>query len=379
MSNKGRAAMIDLKVVIQNYPNSLKNRIQLAAILHDLYPTEKREVNLALAVYDCGIVNRISKMKTLELSQKRVFIKLLEDEWGIREDYALQGILLWTLAYSVTVENDYSKPVIGVPINTEIIESDDKPVETVIGNIADYDIKILNDGTAIISKYRGIEEFDMVVPNIIDGHRIVEIGKEAYINCRSMNSVTIMSGIKTISESAFAGCSGLTEVFLPNSVLSLGGYAFCNCLKLKTIELSNKLKAIGVGCFKYSDLESIVLPDSLQEIRERAFLYCDRLNNVKFGSGLRVVGGFAFDSCKSLKNVKLNEGLKKINNGAFSGCYSLEKVLLPTTLTEIVDDPNFRVFESNSGLTVYCYNGTYGFEYAKKHGFKVKNAKKYAI
>ena len=31
----------------------------------------------------------------------------------------------------------------------------------------------------------------------------------------------------------------------------------------------------------------------------------------------------------------------------------------------------------NNRLTVYCYSGTYGLEYARKHGYTVLDANKY--
>ena len=55
-----------------------------------------------------------------------------------------------------------------------------------------------------------------------------------------------------------------------------------------------------------------------------------------------------------------------INSGAFNRCYSLEKVLLPTTLSNIVDVPTFRVFPYNLDFTMYCNYGTYGFNLTGK-------------
>ena len=52
--------MIDLGVIIHEYPQCLKSRAKLSAILHDLYPQENREINLILASYECGIPDRIS-------------------------------------------------------------------------------------------------------------------------------------------------------------------------------------------------------------------------------------------------------------------------------------------------------------------------------
>ena len=230
MSNKGRAAMIDLKVVIQNYPNSLKNRIQLAAILHDLYPTEKREVNLALAVYDCGIVNRISKMKTLELSQNRVFIKLLEDEWGIREDYALLAVKLWAMAFNVEIETErsifrnemHNKPVSKPNLPSIDVTKYADTSKTTVGTSSDFEINVINGDNAVITKFLGFDETDMIVPNIVDGYTVIGVGKDAYKGCKTLERLTISNGIEYIDDGAFACCENLKSVSFSQTIKRIG-------------------------------------------------------------------------------------------------------------------------------------------------------------
>ena len=57
--------MIDLSIVVEKYPNVLSSRNQLLALLRDLYPKEKGETNLALIIYDSGIVSTIAGLKKL--------------------------------------------------------------------------------------------------------------------------------------------------------------------------------------------------------------------------------------------------------------------------------------------------------------------------
>jgi hypothetical protein len=84
--------MIDLKAVIASYPECIKIRSQFASLLHDFYPLDKRSVNIILAIYDSGIAARISGLKSIDSTQVNVFLKLLEDEFGFQERYAIEGI-----------------------------------------------------------------------------------------------------------------------------------------------------------------------------------------------------------------------------------------------------------------------------------------------
>ena len=56
------------------------------------------------------------------------------------------------------------------------------------------------------------------------------------------------------------------------------------------------LERIGKNCFEGSWLETIAVPDSVTEISECAFSYCERLKSVTFGanSRLRKIGLHAF-------------------------------------------------------------------------------------
>lgn len=64
-----------------------------------------------------------------------------------------------------------------------------------------------------------------------------------------------------------------------------------------------RLQRLGASCFYGCALERVVLPASLEEIRERAFYGC-KLREVEFGEGsrLKTVGDYAFSA---------NEGLGK--------------------------------------------------------------------
>lgn len=93
-------------------------------------------------------------------------------------------------------------------------------------------------------------------------------------------------------------------------------------------------------------LKELTIPDTVQVIGNDSFSFCDNLEKVNFGSGLKQIGEKAFESCISLKGVEFSEGLETIGYAVFLGDLVLEKAILPTSVTSI-EDANFPACSEN--------------------------------
>ena len=83
-------------------------------------------------------------------------------------------------------------------------------------------------------------------------------------------------------------------------------------------------------------VQSVVIPESVTEISEGAFVDCSELQEVTMGNGVtRILGAFAFFGCSKLKTVSLSENLEEISPKAFCFCQSLEALELPSSLRTI--------------------------------------------
>ena len=89
---------------------------------------------------------------------------------------------------------------------------------------------------------------------------------------------------------------------------------------------------------KNTTTRSVVLPDTVEEIAEGAFVDMDVLETVELPSSLRYIGRSAFRDCKRLKIIDFPEGLKEIDSFAFAGCTSLISALLPDSLKTLGDE-----------------------------------------
>ncbi|MCR5207808.1 MAG: leucine-rich repeat domain-containing protein [Eubacterium sp.] len=92
--------------------------------------------------------------------------------------------------------------------------------------------------------------------------------------------------------------------------------------------------------------DSLVLPDSVRFIGERAFL-CSKFRNITLSSNLERIGEEAFCCCRYLEEITLPESLKHIENGAFSECVGLSVLKLPAGVEAIGTDES---------IVKSCYN-----------------------
>lgn len=118
-----------------------------------------------------------------------------------------------------------------------------------------------------------------------------EIGQDAFLNCKQLVSVELNEGLEVLGTATcpdgnqyygiFAN-SSVSSVVLPSTLKQLGYGTFESCKMLKNIELPARLEVISCRCFSVSGLEKIDIPGSVREIKEYAFMYCDRMKEVTF-------------------------------------------------------------------------------------------------
>ena len=88
-------------------------------------------------------------------------------------------------------------------------------------------------------------------------------------------------------------------------------------------------RSIRNGCFGYSDIIEIFLPNTITDIVSGAFWGAKSLKSIVIPESIKVIKEYTFNECTALKEVKLNEGLKTIEGGAFRDCISLRSIEIP--------------------------------------------------
>ena len=88
--------------------------------------------------------------------------------------------------------------------------------EAVICTSGDYKYVLLEDGTAQITDYSGVET-NLQIPSRLDAYNVTAIGDDAFYNCDSLTSVTIPDSVTSIGNSAFYRCDSIILTVEPDS------------------------------------------------------------------------------------------------------------------------------------------------------------------
>lgn len=189
------------------------------------------------------------------------------------------------------------------------------------------------------------------------------ISSAAFRDCKRLVHIELPEGVTTIERMAFEDCENLVSVKLPDSVKVIERYAFAGCKSLANINIPKLVEKIGADVFKGCDElniglvcnsdnsvcfgwkkggstcpESIVIPEGVKTIHERAFDDCYNLKEVVFPSSLKNIEESAFRYCANLVSIQLPDSLEKISYYAFSKCKRLERVSFGAELTKIADN-----------------------------------------
>ena len=129
-----------------------------------------------------------------------------------------------------------------------------------------------------------------------------------------------------IKEYAFKESANIKSVVMPNTVKQIGDCAFLNISTLEDVILSERLEVIGRDAFADTGLKSVYIPGSVKNsLGVAAFMRCKNLERAILGEGVERIEYATFLSCESLEFVSLPYTLKDIQN-AFYRCENLATV-----------------------------------------------------
>lgn len=161
---------------------------------------------------------------------------------------------------------------------------------------------------AIITKYIGTSK-DVIIPSKIEGR-----------------TVTSLLGyqVDDILHGVFQGTE-IETVVIPETVIAMAGRTFMDCTFLSSVTIK---------------------PNSvLREIGNQAFRNCSSLKtiNLEDAKNLKSIGSFAFNNCNSIERIILPENLESIGLAGFSECASLKSINVPSKLNLMPNDLGLRI------------------------------------
>ena len=92
----------------------------------------------------------------------------------------------------------------------------------------------LHNGEATVCYYSGKEEYP-VIPDSLDGHKVVALGEMAFYQNESIVGITIPETVRIIESECFYKCWNLKEIYIPASVVEMGDGPFFRSASLEKI------------------------------------------------------------------------------------------------------------------------------------------------
>lgn len=145
------------------------------------------------------------------------------------------------------------------------------------------------------------------------------------------------------------GCSELTSVSLPSTLEEIAECGFGDCSQLTQITLPESLKKIGGFAFQSCDnIKEITIPASVREIGQDAFTLSGIekmvIKDLAAWCGVKKAGGFissltkVFLNDQEIKDLVIPDGVAIIEPNTFNKFKSIETVYIPADVDSIGDN-----------------------------------------
>ena len=251
---------------------------------------------------------------------------------------------------TVDPENEYFTSVDGVLYNKDETEIAAYPIGRPAEEYA------IQDGVTTVGPYafyagRNLKKVD--IPNTV-----TDIEKFAFIMCENMDSVDLPDGLKSIGENGFYSCN-LSEILLPDSLTQIGETAF-NGNPITEITIPAGVTEIGDSPFMGTDLERINVAEENERYYQEDGVLFDREENAlvcypckKSGTEYQIPDGIscintrAFTGNKELEKIVIPDSMTEIKDAGLSSCSNLKEASLPEGIATLGRD----IFSFDSGLT----------------------------
>jgi hypothetical protein len=143
--------------------------------------------------------------------------------------------------------------------------------------------------------------------------------------------------VREIGKEAFHGLDTvkITSVILPQGLTKIWERAFIYQVNLTSVVIPNTVIEIGDEAFRQcSVLKSVDIPDSVTVLGIMVF-YQSGIERFTLGKGITVIPVNLFYGCKLQSAVVIHEGVTEIGNMAFGGNYNFTTLTLPSTIKKI--------------------------------------------
>lgn len=152
------------------------------------------------------------------------------------------------------------------------------------------------------------------------------IGSSAFYHSGSfVGDLIIPENVTKLYEQTF-GFSGFTGELNLNNVTEIGRWCFKCCEFTGELMIPQGVIDIPEDCFYQNHFSKIIIPDSVKRIQSSSFSY-NRLRELKLPKGLLIIEDYAFSYNYSLEEIILPSTIQLIRQGSFAYCPTVSKII----------------------------------------------------
>ena len=187
---------------------------------------------------------------------------------------------------------------------------------------------------------------------------VTHIWSGAFAGCEFPNSITLPVSIKvarglngckklilkegvTKLDSQIKYCSEVEEVILPETLTEIGNRVFEGCDLLKSVTIPKSLELCpgalsgGGPAFEFSSIETVTFEEGTEKIHNALFYNCGSLKTVNIPDTVKTIGQYAFYWCGNLESVNIPEGVTTLETSCFAYCGNLKSITIPSTIDDV--------------------------------------------
>lgn len=195
--------------------------------------------------------------------------------------------------------------------------------------------------------------------SVVLGENIQEIGMNAFDNCKELREITFSNCLNTIDSYAFNKCVNLQTIELPESLKQIDSYAFENCDSLRRVNIPSEVTSIGYNPFLFcGEMQEItVSPDNSRYAAIEGVLFDKSEKSLiayptgkgekkyEIPYGIKKVGNYGIAQCEDLCSIVIPDTVTELRYGAFWNCYNLMSIDIPENVEYI-----------GEAVLGYCYD-----------------------
>lgn len=171
--------------------------------------------------------------------------------------------------------------------------------------------------------------------SVLEGQKIVEIGKNAFRGNGFLKNVSFGPEIRLINNGAFAECKNLKNIELNKGLIEIQFRAF-GATAIEQVVIPESVKILGGSTFSgCKKLKIVVTGAGVTEIPDSFSGECETLEAVTFKGQITKIGSSAFRNCKKLTDFEIPKSVITIDYGAFAYCTNMHFIEIPENVTNI--------------------------------------------